>query len=107
MVRPYQYRSPRLRTRFRVDFFSCGLRYIGECTDLSPDGLRARMNTEVATGAEGFLEMHVFGRVHRVEATVANLEREDIGFSFRMNAPEDEQTLRSLVSEVGGLSWVE
>jgi len=107
MVRPYQYRSPRLRTRFRVDFFSLGQRYTGECTDLSPDGLRARFEPNLASGIEGQLEMHVFGRVHRVAASVANLEHEEVGFSFQVKSPEDEQTLRDLVSEVGGLSWVD
>ena len=107
MVRDFQYRSPRLRTQFRVDFFSAGLRHSGECTDLSPDGLRARLTAELAAGTEGWLELHLSDRVYRVEAVVANYEHDDAGFCFRARTPEESLALRTLVSEVGGLSWVE
>jgi uncharacterized Fe-S cluster-containing protein len=65
------------------------------------------LDAEVAVGAEGWLELHVFGRVHRVEAVVANLEPEDVGFCFRAQTQEEIQTLRGIVSEVGGLSWID
>jgi hypothetical protein len=107
MVRSFHYRSPRLRTRFRVDFYSRGITYTGECTDLSPEGLHARLNSEIPSGTEGELELHIFGRVHRVQAIVANLECEEVGFSFRTQTPEETQTLRLLVSEVGGLFRVD
>lgn len=107
MVRSFQYRSPRLHTRFRIEFFSANARHTGECTDLSPDGLRARLTTEIAAGTEGWLDLHIPGRTQRVRAVVANLEHDDAGFSFRTRTPEESQALRDLVSEVGGISWID
>lgn len=107
VIRSFQYRSPRLTSILQIEFWSDGTLYTGESKDLGLDGLRARMDRVVAAGAEGRLKLRYSGQTHYVHASVAYVQGEEAGFSFRINDPDEEEALRAMLSVVGGLNWID
>jgi hypothetical protein len=86
-IRKFQYRQPRLRTGFDVDFIAGEETFHGLCRDVGDAGIRAEFDGSVIAGSIGLLILRHPTGVLKVDAQVTYNENDQVGLVFHFQTP--------------------
>lgn len=102
MLRPFEYRNPRLHTHFALDFHVEGEVLHGMCTDVSTGGVRATFGErKMALGSTGSLVLRHPLRQFTLQATVAHLAEDHVGLVFEAENSAERAASQQFTSMVG------
>ena len=96
-MRKFEYRRPRMKTGFSVDFVVEGETLHGLCSDVSDEGIRAEFDGPITVGSSGLLILRHPTRVLKIEAHVAYFEKCQVGLSFLFQPPQERATTTQFI----------
>ena len=97
-------RATRVRLDAEVSFVVGGRRHKGRCINVSESGLLACFDHPPDVWVEGEVELQAGGYYLNIQARVARVERNDVGFAFCLNTENDRVALRILIDSGFGKS---
>jgi hypothetical protein len=98
--RNFQYREPRLKTGFGVDFVVDGELFSGVCRDVSSAGIRGEFEGPVTVGSDGLLILHPPFGVLELHARVAYIEKRQVGIVFLLETPWERTTTLEFIAAI-------
>lgn len=99
-IRPFQYRSRRIFTGFPVEFACLGQITRGTCLNVSDDGLRAEMESEIEQGASGLLTLRPSGKHLQVAVQTVNADSNQAGFAFCFQSDSEREQVAALIASL-------
>ncbi len=98
-MRKFEYRPPRLRSNFTIEFILGDRTLRGHCINASDSGIRATLDGEVPTGSTGLLMLRHPNRALTIQAVATHLQADEVGLSFIFRSKtQRELTQRFLAS---------
>jgi hypothetical protein len=98
--RKFQYRAPRLKTGFNVDFVAGGELFSGLCRDVSNAGIRAEFEGPLTVGSDGLLILSPPIGILELHARVAYIERRQVGLLFVFKTPWERTSTLEFIAEI-------
>jgi len=99
-MRKFEYRTPRLRGNFSVDFLMSDHALHGHCINVSDTGIRATLDGDVLAGGTGSLILRHSRHTLTVQAVVTHLQIGEVGFSFIFHTEEQRELARKFLALV-------
>ena len=100
-MRSLEYRSPRVRVEFAIDFADGTDIVRGACVDVSEKGVRATFRQPVSLGDIGPLVLHHPRCRITIPARVIYLVKDQVGFAFFGHTLRDRELLTNFMSVLG------
>jgi hypothetical protein len=99
-LRKFQYREPRLKTGFGVEFLAGGERFFGLCKDVSSAGIRGEFEGPIVVGRDGLLILRAPVGALELQACVAYIEKRQVGLLFLFKTPWERTTTLEFIAEI-------
>jgi hypothetical protein len=99
-LRKFQYREPRLKTGFNVDFVAKGQLFSGLCRDVSNAGIRGEFEGPIVVGSDGLLILRPPFGVLELQAHVAYIEKRQVGLLFVFDTPWERTTTLDFIAAI-------
>jgi hypothetical protein len=99
-LRKFQFREPRLKTGFSVDFVAGGERFFGLCKDVSSAGIRGEFEGPIIVGSDGLLILRPPVGVLELRARVAYIEKRQVGLLFLFETPWERTTTLEFIATI-------
>ncbi|HEY0306606.1 MAG TPA: PilZ domain-containing protein [Acidobacteriaceae bacterium] len=101
-MRKFEYRHPRLRGSFIVEFIFAGRTLRGTCINISDAGIRATLDGEVPAGSTGLLTMRHPHRSLTIQAVATHLQADEVGLSFIFHSKTQRELTRQFLASATG-----
>jgi PilZ domain len=99
-TRKFQYREPRLKIGFNVDFATGGALFPGFCRDVSNAGIRGEFEGPIVVGSEGLLILRPPAGVLELQARVAYVDKRQVGLLFLFGTPWERTSTLEFIAEI-------
>ena len=99
-MRKFEYRSPRYNVDLAVRLIVGGANVIGQCREISRDGLSAQFPEQISAGALGTLIIHYRDLSVEVRVRVAHTGPHSEGLKFLFRAEADRKAIDQLIAAI-------
>lgn len=99
-IRSFQYRSRRILTGFPVEFTRLGQITRGICLNVSDDGLRAEMESEMEPGASGSLTLRPNGMYLQIPVATISAENHQASFAFCFQSDSEREQAATMIASL-------
>ncbi len=96
----YQPRSTRFQLEVPVSFAVDDQKYLGQCINVSETGLLARFKDLPELWTDGRLFLESGEHYLSINARVARIQGNDVGFAFAILGSNDQETIKVLITSV-------